>query len=220
MAIHATTAQQQQQQQRWRPYYSHQTSHSETITNSAESNSETGSITHRPQSLSAGPGHERRRSSLATVPAGGSTSSIGTNYEEGRVDNGGDHGDSSCSIYSARKRASSARKVLAASSYVSASDTRLYPHLYRVVCVATCALLNTIFTGNIRLIRTGSDGHSYQESMHSSSSEDRRDLSYLATAAGFWGRMVLADIEGPLEEITEVMRLAQQAIKERGRQLP
>lgn len=44
---------------------------------------------------------------------------------------------------------------------------------------------------------------------------NRKDLSYLATAAGFFGRMALADIDGPLEEITEIVRIAQQSIKER-----
>jgi hypothetical protein len=44
---------------------------------------------------------------------------------------------------------------------------------------------------------------------------DRSDLSYLATALGFFGRMALEDIEGPLEEITEIVRIAQQSIKEK-----
>ncbi|KAK3357857.1 hypothetical protein B0T25DRAFT_540397 [Lasiosphaeria hispida] len=225
MAIHATTAQQQQQQQQ--PYYAHQTSHSATSTNSAESSSSARSATHRPRwslseerlsgSLSTSPDHERRRFSFATAPAGSGSRSTGTNCGEGRVDNVEGYDGSSGSIYSAHKRALSARKVLAASCCVSASDAHSHPHLYRVVCVAACALLNTTLTGTIWRTRTESDGHFYQESMSSSSGGDRRDLSYLATAAGFWGRMVLADIEGPLEEITEVVRLAQQAIKERWR---
>lgn len=65
--------------------------------------------------------------------------------------------------------------------------------LYRLMCIATCSLA-------VATIRDPGD---------------RRDLSYLATAAGFFGQMALGDIEGPLEEITEIVRIAQQSIKER-----
>ena len=65
--------------------------------------------------------------------------------------------------------------------------------LYRLMCIATCSLAATT-------IRDPGD---------------RSDLSYLATATGFFGRMALGDIEGPLEEITEVLRVAQQSIKEK-----
>lgn len=43
---------------------------------------------------------------------------------------------------------------------------------------------------------------------------DKSDLSYLAMAAGFCGRMALGGIEGPLEDMTEILRIAQQSLKE------
>lgn len=67
--------------------------------------------------------------------------------------------------------------------------------MYRLVCIATCSLT----AATIRNPLAG----------------DRTDLSYLATAAGFFGRMALANIDGPLEEITEIVRIAQQHIKEK-----
>lgn len=64
--------------------------------------------------------------------------------------------------------------------------------IYRLVCAATCILA-------ITTIREPTD---------------RKDLSYLAIAAGFFGRMSLGNIKGPIEEITDVIRIAQQSISE------
>ncbi|KAJ5754100.1 uncharacterized protein N7511_008253 [Penicillium nucicola] len=94
-----------------------------------------------------------------------------------------------------RKSAAAVRRILAASCQLTESDVRLDPSMYRLVCIATCSLAAAT-------IRTPLAGH-------------RTDLSYLATAAGFFGRMALANIEGPLEEITEIVRIAQQHIKAR-----
>lgn len=41
-----------------------------------------------------------------------------------------------------------------------------------------------------------------------------KDLSYLAMAVGFFGRMAIGDIDGPLEEITEIVRITHQLVKE------
>lgn len=105
--------------------------------------------------------------------------------------------DSENATISSSPQTRSARKLLAASCHISASHVRSYPFLYRLVCVAACTL--------------------GAETIRSSGFGDRRDLPYLATAAGFVGRMVLAGIEGPLEEITEVVRMAQQSIREKQR---
>jgi len=59
------------------------------------------------------------------------------------------------------------------------------------MCVATCSLVYATTQGP----------------------GDSRDLSYLATAAGFFGRMALGDLEVPLEDVTEIVRIAQQSIK-------
>lgn len=91
-----------------------------------------------------------------------------------------------------RKRPSSIREILEVSSHITTSDVRLNPSIYRLVCTATCILATTT-------IREPTD---------------RKDLSYLAIAAGFFGRMSLGNIEGPLEEITGVIRIAQQLILE------
>jgi hypothetical protein len=61
------------------------------------------------------------------------------------------------------------------------------------MCIATCSLVAAIIRGP----------------------GNRNDLSYLATASGFFGRMALGDIEGPLEDIIEIVRIAQQSIKEK-----
>lgn len=61
------------------------------------------------------------------------------------------------------------------------------------MCTATCSLAATTIRGP-----TG-----------------RQDLSYLAIAAGFFGRMTLGNIEGPLEEITNIVRIAQRSITEK-----
>ncbi|KAL2129168.1 hypothetical protein VTI74DRAFT_8121 [Chaetomium olivicolor] len=116
--------------------------------------------------------------------------------------------------YTTYGRESSARSILAASCLVTAPDVRSYPHLYRIVCVAACALAAaTIRNGDAA--PSGPDSGSGPSSGRGSAekSDERRDLSYLVTAAGFVGRMALAGIEGPLEEITEVVRAVQQAIK-------
>lgn len=72
----------------------------------------------------------------------------------------------------------------------------VHSDLYRLVCIASCDLAAATFRGP----------------------GDRKYLSYLATAAGFFGRMGLADIEVPLEEISEIVREAQGSIKEKQHQ--
>lgn len=63
--------------------------------------------------------------------------------------------------------------------------------LYRLVCLASCLLAADTIRGP----------------------GDPKDLPYLATAAGFFGRMALAEIKVPLEDITEIVRTAQESIK-------
>lgn len=43
---------------------------------------------------------------------------------------------------------------------------------------------------------------------------NHKDLSYLSMAVGFFGRMAIGDIDGPQEEITEIVRIARQLVKE------
>ncbi|KAH7407977.1 hypothetical protein BKA64DRAFT_706378 [Cadophora sp. MPI-SDFR-AT-0126] len=90
-----------------------------------------------------------------------------------------------------QKLSSSARTILLLSCHLTESDVRLNPALCRLVCIATC----TIATGAI---------------CHPA---DRGDLPYLATAAGFFGRMALGSLDVPIEDIMEVIRVAQESIK-------
>ena len=70
--------------------------------------------------------------------------------------------------------------------------------LYRHVCNAACSLAAVTITAE-----------------DAAGNDHRSDLFYLAMAAGFCGRMALGGIEGPLEDMTEILRIAQQSIKER-----
>lgn len=132
--------------------------------------------------------------------------------------------DDPWSSYSANERvSSSARKLLAESCHLVPSDVLSHPHLYRLVCVAACTLAAATIQSEDpgpSEPNSGSVSASTADSTSGSvyGSGGRIDLSYLATASGFLGRMVLAGIEGPqLEEITEVVRAAQQSIKEKQR---
>ncbi|KAI0123236.1 hypothetical protein BJ170DRAFT_687258 [Xylariales sp. AK1849] len=91
--------------------------------------------------------------------------------------------------------ASIVKKILAVSHQLTASDVRSDRTLYRLICIATCTLV-------VSILRNSGGG-------------DRDDLPYLATATGFFGRMALEDIEGPFEELTEVVGAAQQLVKKK-----
>lgn len=75
--------------------------------------------------------------------------------------------------------------------------------LYRDICNAACSLAAAMLTSTTKTEKDATGGRC-----------DKSDLSYLAMAAGFCGRMALGGIDGPLEDMTEILRITQQSLKE------
>ncbi|KAL7955943.1 hypothetical protein V8C34DRAFT_290103 [Trichoderma compactum] len=91
-----------------------------------------------------------------------------------------------------QQQTSAVKKLLEASHQFTVADVRLDLSFYQLIRVASCGLAaSTICDGN-----------------------NNKDLSYLSMAVGFFGRMAIGDIDGPQEEVTEIVRIVHQLAKE------
>ncbi|KAL6693739.1 hypothetical protein J3F84DRAFT_379790 [Trichoderma pleuroticola] len=91
-----------------------------------------------------------------------------------------------------QQQTSAVKKLLEASHQFTVADVRLDLSCYQLIRVASCKLAaSTICDGN-----------------------NSKDLSYLSMAVGFFGRMAIGDIDGPQEEVTEIVRIVHQLAKE------
>ncbi|KAL6788609.1 hypothetical protein J3E68DRAFT_415285 [Trichoderma sp. SZMC 28012] len=91
-----------------------------------------------------------------------------------------------------QQQTSAVKKLLEASHQFTVADVRLDMSFYQLIRVASCKLaVSTVCDGN-----------------------NNKDLSYLSIAVGFFGRMAIGDIDGPQEEVTEIVRIVHQLAKE------
>ncbi|KAL7782078.1 hypothetical protein V8C43DRAFT_319308 [Trichoderma afarasin] len=91
-----------------------------------------------------------------------------------------------------QQQISAVKKLLEASHQFTVADVRLDLSFYQLIRIASCKLaVSTICDGN-----------------------NSKDLSYLSMAVGFFGRMAIGDIDGPQEEVTEIVRIVHQLAKE------
>ncbi|KAL5089198.1 hypothetical protein Trisim1_005761 [Trichoderma cf. simile WF8] len=91
-----------------------------------------------------------------------------------------------------QQQTSAVKKLLEASHQLTLADVRLDMSFYQLIRVSSCKLaVSTICDGN-----------------------NSKDLSYLSMAVGFFGRMAIGDIDGPQEEVTEIVRIVHQLAKE------
>ncbi|PTB51243.1 hypothetical protein M431DRAFT_237850 [Trichoderma harzianum CBS 226.95] len=91
-----------------------------------------------------------------------------------------------------QQQISAVKKLLEASHQLTVADIRLDMSFYQLIRVASCKLaVSTICDGS-----------------------NSKDLSYLSMAVGFFGRMAIGDIDGPQEEVTEIMRIVHQLAKD------